>query len=102
MTTLTTSPNSHTLSTISGFNGTGSSINPTLYTSASALEVKGELIVNGQNWGDRLDTIERVLMIPKRDIEMENQYSKLKEMYDAYMTELAKLKMWESLKGNNK
>ena len=64
----------------------------------AALEVKGKLILNGQNLEERLTTIEQVLGIPERDVELEKQYPKLKKMYEAYIKELSKYRMWKELK----
>jgi hypothetical protein len=64
------------------------------------LEVKGRMVLNGRDLEERLDTIEKVLQIPERDIKLESKYPKLKKMYDEYIKELSKARMWESLKGN--
>lgn len=79
--------------------------NPTIFTipvgtneEAAALEVKGKLIVNGSNIEERLTTIEQVLGIPERDEQLEKEYPKLKKMYNAYIKELSKCRMWQKLK----
>jgi hypothetical protein len=66
---------------------------------STTLEVKGNMVINGRDLEERLDTIEKVLMIPERDVKLEEKYPKLKKMYDEYIKELAKARMWESLKG---
>jgi predicted transcriptional regulator len=65
------------------------------------LEVKGRLVLNGQDVEERLKTIEKVLMIPERDVKMEAKYPSLKKKYDEYIKELSKYRMWESIKGDN-
>lgn len=77
------------------------SISPimTITDGSDTLTVKGSLVVNGRNLEERLDTIEKVLMIPERDVKLEKKYPKLKKMYDDYIKELSKARMWESLKG---
>lgn len=72
--------------------------NTMILEETAALEVKGKLILNGQNLEERLTTIEQVLGIPERDVELEKQYPKLKKMYEAYIKELSKYRMWKELK----
>lgn len=64
----------------------------------ASLEVKGSLVLNGRDLEERLQTIERVLMIPERDIELEKEFPKLKKAYDDYMLELEKYRTWKKLK----
>jgi hypothetical protein len=64
----------------------------------ASLEVKGNLVINGRDLEERLETIERVLMIPERDIELEKEFPKLKKAYDDYMLELEKYRTWKKLK----
>ena len=45
----------------------------------------------------RLETIEKILYIPARDIVMEEKYANLKRIYEAYTEELEALKTWEIL-----
>lgn len=65
------------------------------------LEVKGRLVLNGQDLEERLNTIEKVLQIPERDVILEKKHPKLKEMYYDYINELAKYRMWHAIKGND-
>jgi len=79
-------------------------INPTIMTVSNepaSLEVKGKIIHNGQDLEERLTTIEKVLMIPERDVTLEAKYPKLKKMYEEYIKELSKARMWQSLKGED-
>ena len=64
------------------------------------LEVKGRMVINGRDLEERLNTIERVLTIPERDVILEGKHPKLKKLYDEYINELSKYRMWESIKGN--
>lgn len=78
-------------------------INPSVMTvnagDPASLEVKGKIIHNGRDLEERLSTIEKVLMIPERDVEMEKKYPKIKKLYNEYIEELSKYKMWDTLKG---
>lgn len=65
----------------------------------AALEVKGKVVINGVDLEERLKTIEKVLMIPERDVILENSYPLLKQKYEDYINSLSKYRMWESLKG---
>ena len=66
----------------------------------ASLEVKGKMIINGVDLEERLNTIERVLTIPERDAILEKKHPKLKKLYDEYINELSKYKMWETIKGD--
>ncbi|NDG32980.1 hypothetical protein EB118_23295 [bacterium] len=83
---------------ISNANGYTITPNVTFNNDSSSLEVKGKIIHNGQDLEERLQTIERVLMIPERDPELERQYPKLKKKYDDYIKELEKYRTWERIK----
>lgn len=67
----------------------------------ATLEVKGKMVLNGQDLEERLKIIEEVLHIPERDAKLEKKYPKLKKMYDDYIKELSKYRTWEALKGDN-
>jgi hypothetical protein len=85
--------------TLSNGNGYSMSPNVTIKNEPPSLEVKGKMILNGQDLENRLKTIEDVLQIPERNAILEKKYPKLKKMYDEYIKELSKCEMWESLKG---
>jgi D-arabinose 1-dehydrogenase-like Zn-dependent alcohol dehydrogenase len=70
-------------------------------TNPPELEVKGRMVINGRDLEERLDTIEKVLHIPERDVILEKKHPKLKKLYDEYINELSKYKMWQSIKGDN-
>jgi hypothetical protein len=65
------------------------------------LEVKGRMVINGRDLEERLTTIEKVLQIPERDVILEKKHPKLKKLYEEYINELSKYKMWQSIKGDN-
>jgi hypothetical protein len=68
-------------------------------TNPPTIEVKGNMVINGRDLEERLDTIEKVLLIPERDAKLEAKHPKLKKMYDDYIKELSKYRMWEQIKG---
>ena len=63
----------------------------------ASLEVKGSLVINGRDLEERLETIERVLMIPERDVELEKEFPKLKKAYNDYIKQLEKYRTWKRL-----
>ena len=64
----------------------------------ASLEVKGRMILNGVDLEERLNTIERVLTIPERDVKLEKKHPKLKRLYDEYIHALAKYRTFEAIK----
>ena len=64
------------------------------------LEVKGRLVLNGKDLEERLDTIEKVLQIPERDVKLEKKHPKLKKLYDEYIQALGKYRTFEAIKGD--
>jgi hypothetical protein len=67
----------------------------------ATLTVKGRMVINGVDLEERLKTIEKVLMIPERDVKLEEKHPKLKKMYYDYINELAKYRMWQAIKGTD-
>jgi hypothetical protein len=65
------------------------------------LEVKGRMVINGRDLEERLDTIEKVLHIPERDVKIEKKHPKLKKLYDEYIQALAKYRTFEAIKGED-
>jgi len=65
------------------------------------LEVKGRVIINGIDLEERLNTIEKVLQIPERDVKLEKKHPKLKKLYDEYINALGKYRTFESIKGDH-
>lgn len=93
--------------TTNGLNGSSwasasTSLSPILTVPAdgASLEVQGKMIINGVDLEERLKTIETVLQIPERDVKLEKKYPRLKKLYDDYIKELSKARMWEALKGD--
>jgi hypothetical protein len=68
-------------------------------TKPATIEVKGNMVINGRDLEERLDTIEKVLLIPERDVKLEAKHPKLKELYDEYIHALGKYRTWEAIKG---
>jgi hypothetical protein len=66
---------------------------------AATLEVKGNVIINGVDLEERLKTIEKVLLIPERDVKLEKKHPKLKKLYDEYIAALGKYRTFEAIKG---
>ena len=62
------------------------------------LEVNGRMVINGVDLEERLNTIERVLSIPERDVKLEKKHPKLKKLYDEYIHALAKYRTFDTIK----
>jgi hypothetical protein len=58
------------------------------------------MVINGRDLEERLDTIEKVLQIPERDVILEQRHPKLKKLYDEYITALGKYRTFERIKGD--
>ena len=67
----------------------------------ASLEVKGRMILNGVDLEERLNTIEKVLSIPERDVRIEEKHPKLKKLYDEYIAALGKYRTFEAIKGDD-
>ena len=67
----------------------------------ASLEVKGRMILNGVDLEERLNTIEKVLSIPERDVRIEEKHPKLKKLYDEYIAALGKYRTFEAIKGED-
>ena len=70
-------------------------------TNPPTVDIKGNLVLNGQDLEERLNTIERVLTIPERDVILEKKHPKLKKLYDEYIHALAKYRTFEAIKGED-
>jgi hypothetical protein len=70
-------------------------------TNPPTIEVKGNMVINGRDLEERLDTIERVLQIPERDVILEKKHPKLKKLYDEYINALGKYRTFEAIKGDD-
>ena len=69
-------------------------------TNPPTIEVKGNMVINGRDLEERLDTIEKVLQIPERDVILEKKHPKLKKLYDEYIQALGKYRTFEAIKGD--
>jgi hypothetical protein len=69
-------------------------------TNPPTIEVKGNMVINGVDLEERLNTIEKVLQIPERDVKLESKHPKLKKLYDEYIHALAKYRTFEAIKGD--
>jgi hypothetical protein len=65
------------------------------------LEVKGRIVHNGRDLEERLNTIEKVLQIPERDVKLEAKHPKLKKLYDEYINALGMYRTFEAIKGED-
>jgi hypothetical protein len=70
-------------------------------TNPPELEVKGKMVINGRDLEERLDTIEKVLQIPERDVKLEKKHPKLKKLYDEYIHALGKYRTFDAIKGED-
>ena len=90
------------------FQSINTNANAVFDTNKRALKVNGDLEVDGKIYltgnvelEERLNTIEKMLCIPTRNIVMEEKYPELRRLYEAYMLELDKYTVWETLKSQN-
>jgi hypothetical protein len=70
-------------------------------TNPPTIEVKGNMVINGRDLEERLETIEKVLQIPERDVILEKKHPKLKKLYDEYINALGKYRTFEAIKGDD-
>ena len=66
----------------------------------ATLTVKGKVVINDRDLEERLETIEKVLRIPERDVILEKKHPKLKKLFDEYINALEKYKTFERIKGD--
>ena len=110
-TTTSTTSTSGQFLTSSGSNGmswtTGTTTTPydavmtVNQTKPATIEVKGNMVINGRDLEERLKTIEKVLLIPERDVILEKKHPKLKKLYDEYIQALGKYRTFEAIKGDD-
>jgi len=84
-----------------GSNITNSEVMRINQTNPPSIDVKGRMVINGIDLEERLDTIEKVLQIPERDVKLEKKHPKLKKLYDEYIHALGKYRTFDALKGDN-
>ena len=85
--------------TTSSITGLNSSIwTDDVSAKASMITVDGTFEVQGRDVLSELDEMRDVLMLLKRDVDMEAKYPKLKELKDAYAAQLAKYTTFDIMK----
>jgi hypothetical protein len=67
----------------------------------ATLTVKGKVVINDRDLEERINTIEKVLQIPERDVKLEKKHPKLKKLYDEYISALGKYRTFEAIKGED-
>jgi len=70
-------------------------------TNPPTIDVKGNMVINGRDLEERLNTIEKMLQIPERDVILEKKHPKLKKLYDDYINALGKYRTFEAIKGDD-
>ena len=70
-------------------------------TNPPSIDVKGRMVINGRDLEERLNTIEKVLQIPERDVILEKKHPKLKKLYNEYINALGKYRTFEAIKGED-
>jgi hypothetical protein len=96
-----TSTGTNTVWTTGASNITNSEVMRINQTNPPTIEVKGNMVINGRDLEERLDTIEKVLQIPERDVILEKKHPKLKKLYDDYINALGKYRTFEAIKGED-
>lgn len=66
--------------------------------SSSVTKINTPLLVNGRDVMAELDEIRDVLLLLRRDVDMEAKYPKLKQLADEYRLQLEKYKTFELIK----
>ena len=67
-------------------------------TVGDSMRVDVPLVVDGRDVMKEIDEMRDVLLLLKRDVDMESKYPKLKELKNAYEAQLKKYKTFEALK----
>lgn len=62
--------------------------------------VSSDIVLSGESINERLARIEDLLHIPTRDIDLENKYPELKELWQKYNEALENYRNWERLKND--
>lgn len=96
---LTSSSNGSSYTTTSNWASQSSEVMRINQKNPPELEVKGRMVINGRDLEERLETIEKVLQIPERDVILERKHPKLKKLYDDYINALGKYRTFEAIKG---
>jgi hypothetical protein len=68
---------------------------------AKTMQVDIPLVVQGRDVMKELDELRDSMLLLKRHVDMEAKYPKLKELKDAYESQLAKYKTFDAIKESN-
>ena len=101
MSNYTVTANNPIYNTISSYDTSTMTGGPYITTSPSTgVQIEGDLTVNGRDVMGELDVIKTLLdgAVLQRDPAMEEEFSKLKELADAYQEQLEKYKTFKALK----
>ena len=74
---------------------------PDIATGPAAMLVDIPLVVQGRDVMKELDELRVSVLLLKRHVDMEAKYPKLKELKDAYESQLAKYKTFDAIKESN-
>ena len=78
--------------------GTISIVDDVNIAQAKAMLVDIPLLVQGRDVMKELDELRDAMLLLKRHVDMEAKYPKLKELKDAYESQLAKYKTFDAIK----
>ena len=68
------------------------------FSADTVFTVDGRALIQGRDILQELDEMRDILLLLKRDVDMEKKYPRLKELKDEYEAALAKYKTMEALK----
>lgn len=77
---------------------TASSSSSAVIINSDLVEVTVPMLVNGRDVMKELDEMRDVLLLLKRDVDMEAKYPRLRELKDEYERALEKYKTFDTLK----
>ena len=66
----------------------------------AAVNITGDLKLNGESLEERLTRIESMLYIPQRKLDLEEKYERLRNAWALYQEAAKACKNWELLKGD--
>jgi hypothetical protein len=69
------------------------------WENSTEVYIEGPLNVQGRNVLEELDEMRDILLLLRRDVDMEKKYPRLKELKEEYERTLEKYKTFESLRG---
>ena len=68
------------------------------FSADTVFTVDGRVLIQGRDILQELDEMRDILLLLKRDVDMEEKYPRLKELKDEYEAALAKYKTMEALR----